>query len=43
MSVPCAMAPNPAATALAAPPDEPPGVSAALRGFCQRGPMWFMT
>ena len=33
MSVPWAMAPRPDATAAAAPPDEPPGVSAALRGL----------
>ena len=42
MSVPCAMAPNPAATALAAPPDEPPGVSAALRGLSVRPCSWLL-
>ncbi len=33
MSVPCAIAPMPAATAAAAPPDEPPAVTVASRGF----------
>ena len=33
MSVPCAIAPIPAATAAAPPPDEPPGVIAEFKGF----------
>ena len=33
MSLPCATAPMPAATAAAAPPDDPPGVTPASHGF----------
>ena len=36
MSVPWPIAPMPAAVADAAPPDEPPGVIALLRGFLVR-------
>ena len=37
MSVPCAIAPIPTATAAAAPPLEPPGVSAGSQGFSASG------
>ena len=36
MSLPCAMAPMPAATAAEAPPEDPPGVTPEPHGFSVR-------